>query len=185
MQSGETQLVNEIQKGESAAAEVLVRLYGDRLLRSAYLLCGNETDAKDLVQETFIQAVRCSRQFRATSSVFTWLYGILLNVVRHYIRGRNRKKKLFTQRLLLDKIPAAPEPGTVDSRWASAVLTYAIHQLPSRHREVIVLRFLEGMRLEEVAGQLGVTLGTAKSRIHYALRRLRKKLPVSLNLFEG
>jgi len=169
----------------NAAAEQLVREFGDRLLRSAYLLCGNEADAKDLVQETFIQAVRSVGRFRGASAIFTWLYGILLNVTRHYIRKRKHAEKLFTQRLLKDRIPEEPDDDDkVGSQWASAMLTYAIHQLSTDHREMIILKFFEEMKTEEIAHYLTISPGTVKSRLHYALKALRKKVPFNLNLLE-
>src|SRR6516165_6035602 len=84
------ELAEALRNQETEAVQELVRGYGDRLLRSAFLLCGSETDAEDLVQETFLQAIRSARRFRARSTLYTWLHAILLNLSRHYHRERKR-----------------------------------------------------------------------------------------------
>ncbi len=78
------------RENDAAGVRELLSAHGDRLLRSAFLLCGREADAQDLVQETFLQALRAERRFRNQSSVYTWLHGILLNLSRHYHRDRKR-----------------------------------------------------------------------------------------------
>jgi RNA polymerase sigma-70 factor, ECF subfamily len=178
------QLIERLAQNDSAAAEEIVRTYGDRLLRSAYLLCGHRTDAHDLVQEVFVQAVRAAPRYQGKSSAFTWLYGILLNISRHYLRKRSAQKKIFTQRMLKEEIPQEPDGRGGDSKWASAVFTWALHQLSDEHREVIVLRFFDGLKIEQIVDYLGLAEGTIKSRLHYALKELKKILPPDLNLFE-
>lgn len=78
----------------------LIDAYGDRLLRSAYLLCGDETEAQDLVQETFLQALRSNSPFRGDSAVYTWLHGILRNLCFRHLRKQ--------QRLLPNEYPFEP-----------------------------------------------------------------------------
>jgi RNA polymerase sigma-70 factor (ECF subfamily) len=72
------------------AAGLLFDLYGERLLRSAFLLCGNEADAQDLTQETLLQAIRSAARFRGQSRIYTWLHGILLNLTRRHHRQSRR-----------------------------------------------------------------------------------------------
>ena len=79
-------LAAALKRGEPAALEGLLERYGTRLLRSAMLLCGNETEAHDLVQDTFVEAVRSAHRFRGNSGLYTWLHSILLNLTRHYHR---------------------------------------------------------------------------------------------------
>src|SRR5713101_10138041 len=86
----EAKAVAALRGQDPEAVQELVQSYGDRLLRSAFLLCGHETDAQDLVQETFLQAFRSAHRFRGHSRVYTWLHAILLNLTRHYHRGRER-----------------------------------------------------------------------------------------------
>jgi len=165
------------------AARELVDTCGERLFRSAFLLCGHEADAKDLVQETFLQATRSVGRFRGQSSVYTWLHGILLNLTRHY--HRDRKRAVFE--------PVAPEseplvePAPVfsqaDVNASGSALREALRQLSDDHREVIVLRYYENLKIGEIAANLGVALGTVKSRLHYAIGELQRLLPAEMNLF--
>src|ERR1043166_2740030 len=79
--------------------EEFIDVHGDRLLRSAYLLCGDETEAQDLVQETLIQAIKSWRGFRGESGLYTWIHGILLNLCRRY--HRKRKRLVYDEELVL------------------------------------------------------------------------------------
>jgi RNA polymerase sigma-70 factor (ECF subfamily) len=178
----EVELIAGLKAGDPAAANELVNLYGDRLVRSAFVLCGNLTEAEDLTQETFIQAMKSAARFEGRSSIYTWLHAILLNLTRRYQRKRGR--------LIYDDAVAEQEPATVDEAMgatdaatAASALTQAMRKLSEAQREVIVLRFYEDLKLHEMAAQLGVSTGTVKSRLHYAVRELQKLLPETMNLF--
>lgn len=178
----EEKLVAGLKVRDPAAIEALVEAHGDRLLRSATLLCGNETDAQDLVQDAFIQALDSIHRFRAQASLYTWLHSILLNLTRHY----HRKK----QRLVYDDGQAArnltaPEQPHYRSDFEGAALELgqALLKLSDLHREVLVLRYYERMKMDEIARALGVSKGTVKSRLHYATREMQKLLPPEMNLF--
>jgi RNA polymerase sigma-70 factor (ECF subfamily) len=160
----------------------LVNAYGDRLLRSACLLCGDPSEAQDLVQETFLQAFRSAHRFEGRSGVYTWLHGILLNLSRHYHRKHHR--------LVYDEEPAAQAVApmadvslALDLTTSSAALTKALRLLAEPHREVLVLRFYENMKIHEIAAQLGISAGTVKSRLHYAIVEMQKWVPEEMNLF--
>ena len=86
----EEQLVRNLKTQDPGAVQELVNSYGDRLLRSAFALCGNEAEAQDIVQDTFIQAIQSVHRFRGRSAIYTWLYAILVNLTRHYHRDRKR-----------------------------------------------------------------------------------------------
>jgi RNA polymerase sigma-70 factor (ECF subfamily) len=172
--------------GDSGAPLVDLRAWldthGNRLLRSAYLLCGNETEAQDLVQETLLQAWKSAHRFRGDSAVYTWLHGILLNLSRRH--WRKQKRFVFDERIALQTpCDAAPPEGEADAEFQSARLARAIQTLSPEHREVIVLRYYENLKLQQIAAQTGASLGTVKSRLHYALRCLEKLVPDELNLF--
>jgi RNA polymerase sigma-70 factor, ECF subfamily len=178
----EDQLVAGLKGRDPAAMREMVGIYGDRLLRSAFVLCGNETEAQDLVQETFIQAMRSADRFQGRSSVYTWLHSILLNLTRHY--HRDRKRIVYDGELAGREISTS-EDGLIpsDCQSASSALKEALRQLSGAHREVIVLRYYEEMKILEIARHLGVSRGTVKSRLHYALAELQKLLPMEMNLF--
>lgn len=178
------QLVQGLRSQDPEAVRELVAAFGDRLLRSACLLCGDESEAQDLVQETFLQAVRAAQRFGGRSSVYTWLHGILLNLTRHY--HRDRKRMIYDEALARQERAVAEEqPSRLDCEVTSRALADALHQLSDPHREVLVLRFYEEMRIHEIAAHLGISKGTVKSRLHYAIAEMQRRMPAELNLFGG
>jgi RNA polymerase sigma-70 factor (ECF subfamily) len=178
----EEQLVQGLRNQDPGAVQELVVSHGDRLFRSACLLCGDQAEAQDLVQETLLQAVRSGPRFRGGSSVYTWLHGILLNLTRHY--HRDRKRMVYDEELARQE-PAPPEedPSRLDVEMSSSALAKALDGLSGPHREVIILRFYEDMKIHEIAGHLGISDGTVKSRLHYAIAEMQRRLPGELNLF--
>lgn len=166
-----------------ALRQVLDRC-GDRLLRSAFLLCGNGADAQDMVQDTFLQAMRSAPRFRGGSSISTWLHAILLNLTRHY--HRSRKRIVYDDELVRREIsPPDEQPAQLDVAITSAALTQALQRLSVPHREALVLRYYQDLKIHEIARLLGVSKGTVKSRLHYAIQEMRRFLPDNLNLFGG
>jgi RNA polymerase sigma-70 factor (ECF subfamily) len=178
----EERLVSALKGRVPGATQELVKAYGDRLLRSAFSLCGNETDAQDIVQETFLQAIRSVHRFQGRSTIYTWLHAILLNLTRHY--HRDRKRIIYDDELVGREVSLPDEhPSRLDTGTASSALVEALRQLSVAHREVLVLRYYENMKIHEIANQLGISKGTVKSRLHYALGQMQKLLPDELNLF--
>jgi RNA polymerase sigma-70 factor (ECF subfamily) len=150
-----------------------------RIHRAALVLCGNPWDADDLAQETFLVLSREGSNFQGRSSIYTWLYGILLNLDRRERRRYGmRRRKL---RVLWDNQPA--DVGTTPradaaaevSEWKKS-LWARVAKLPNGQRQVLVLRFSEGLRYEEIAEVLECPLGTVKSRIFHGLAGLRRIL---------
>lgn len=178
------QLMAALKGGDPGAMRELINLYGDRLLRSAFSLCGNRTEAEDLVQDTFLQAMQSAHRFQGRSTIYTWLHAILLNLTRHY--HRNRKRIVYDDELAGREIGASDENSNQpDAGTASLALWQALGRLSAAQREVIVLRYYESMKIHEIAAQLGISKGTVKSRLHYALEEMQKLLPGEMNLFGG
>ena len=114
--------------------------------------------------------------------MFTWLYGILLNVNRR--RSRNAFRLIFTH--LLPEVASGSPDGpdlSADTEHVVAIISAALQQLSVKHREVIVLHYYEHLSIEDTARQICVSCGTVKSRLHYAREHLRRLLPKELNLF--
>jgi RNA polymerase sigma factor (sigma-70 family) len=178
----EERMVQGLRAREPRAVEELVAACGDRLFRSACLLCGDEAEAQDLVQETFLQAIRAAERFRGGSSLYTWLHGILLNLTRHL--HRDRKWVVYNEELAHQETPPVEaNVNGLDLEVASDALTKALQSLSAPQREVLVLRFYEDMKIHEIAAHLGVSEGTVKSRLHYAIADLQRRVPGELNLF--
>jgi len=150
-----------------------------RIHRAALILSGNPWDADDLAQETFLILTRQSESFQGKSSLYTWLYGVLLNLDRR----QRRRYGILRQKLRVlwssqPSVPAA-SPGAdsaVEVREWKNCLWARVNQLPDGQRHALVLRFSEALRYEEIAEVLGCPLGTVKSRIFHGLAALRRIL---------
>src|SRR5271154_6094849 len=97
-----------IEGPPSVDLQELIDAHGSRLLRSAYLLCGDKTEAQDLAQETLLQAYKSARRFRGDSAVYTWLYGILRNLCYRHLR---KQKRLVLGAELPAEEAIHPSPG--------------------------------------------------------------------------
>jgi RNA polymerase sigma-70 factor (ECF subfamily) len=151
--------------------------YFVRIHRAALILTGNPWDADDLAQETFLVLARQSNGFAGRSTLYTWLYGVLLNLERRERRRHGmRRRKL---RVLWDDRPADPRTAPAAdtslevAEWKQG-LWGQVAKLPDPQRHALVLRFGQRLSYEEIAQALACPLGTAKSRIFNGLAALRE-----------
>ena len=158
-------LVEAANDGDESAFEVLYYRYRDWVFRLAYRFVGSHNDALDVLQETFAYLLKKFPHFRLTASMTTLLYP----VVKHLsITIRRRESRYVSRDERLDAV-RAPEATRSSRQDLAAVL----RGLPGSQREVVLMRFVDGMSLKEIAGALRIPLGTVKSRLHNALRSLR------------
>ncbi len=165
------------QGGDDETVELFVKRYGPRLLSAAALLCGNATDAEDLMIDTLQHAVRSVNRYQEKASFFSWLYGILFNLNRAAWRKRSKSPLTFT-----DDVPdvAADEPRAgsgLDASVTADCLAAAIRQLPETLQSVVLLRYYGEMSITEVAETLKINPGTVKSRLFSATAKLRELVP--------
>ncbi len=156
-----------------------------RIHRAALVLTGNPWDADDLAQETFLVVARAADRFAGRSAIYTWLYGILLNLDRRERRrtGARRRKLqvLWSNEATEDRAaPAADAPLEV-AEWKKS-LWAKVAELPDGQRQTLVLRFSERLSYEEIAIVLECPLGTVKSRIFHGLAALRALLDADNDL---
>ena len=159
--------------------EELTRQYFARIHRAALVLSGNPWDADDLAQETFLIVARKPDQFHGRSQVFTWLYGILLNLDRRRRRRwgmqRRKLKVLVEKESQQDKMMPAAETAVEVNEWKKSLWAW-VNKLPDGQRHALTLRFSEGLSYDEIAEIMECPLGTIKSRIHHGLLTLRKMM---------
>ena len=160
------------QSQESGRSELerLMEQYGSSLLRTCALYLKDADLAQDAVQETFIRAYRHLYNFRGESSEKTWLTSIAINVSRDML-----KSAWFRHNSRTTDIDSLPEKSADFVFPDNSVLT-EVMRLPAKYREVIVLRYYEGLRLKEVASVLGLSDGRVRSRLNKANELLRDRL---------
>ena len=147
----------------------LYRRHAPALYRFALLRAGAEA-ADDVVQETWLRAMRGLAGYRGAAAFRTWLTGIALNVCRE---GKGRRMRLVPAEPSLAAVPD-PEPPT--SAGERKDLQWAIGKLPEAAREVLLLHDVEGHTHSEIGELLGIAPGTSKSQLHKARRALRASL---------
>ncbi|MBM3750205.1 MAG: sigma-70 family RNA polymerase sigma factor [Acidimicrobiia bacterium] len=164
--------------------ETLVRTYGGRLLAVARRMLHEEEDARDAVQEAFINAFRSRHTFKGDAQISTWLHSIVVNVALMKLRTRRRKPEEsiqdFLPRFLPDEhhaehFPSWTEPVDVAlSRKETAdMVRKAIEALPETYRTVVLLRDIEGLSTEETATLVDTTPNAVKIRLHRGRLALR------------
>jgi len=159
------ELAERANQGDAEAFETLYDRYRDWVHRLAWRFTGNQADALDVVQETFTYLLKKFPGFRLTASMTTFLYP----VVRHLsLNLRRRRSGAQADEQLLTTIPDPTTPTTPRTELAAALAA-----LPHDQREVVLMRFVDDMSLDEIAQALSVPTGTIKSRLHRALETLR------------
>jgi RNA polymerase sigma-70 factor, ECF subfamily len=177
MGDGLDEIVAAARSGDREAFAALVRATHDRTYTLAFRLTGNEEDARDVVQETYLRAYKAIERFRGESQVTTWLYRITANCAANQLGSRRRHRHET-----LDLVAEAPDPtpaaDPVDRAVASdlrVTLETAIAELPPRLRAVVVLRDVYDLPHDAIAAELGITETAAKVRLHRARRALRAR----------
>jgi RNA polymerase sigma-70 factor (ECF subfamily) len=168
--------VLQAKAGEPEAWDILFRRYQLPLYVCVFELVHDEQTSLDLVQETFIAAVRHIGGLRDDAKFGSWLFGIAHQKCIQRWRKQNREE------VLLDEIPESAdefEGGPDDlliRQEQETEFMERLNQLPLPQRSVLLLHFVEDFSLEEIAGITGAQIGTVKSRMHYAKKALRKLL---------
>ena len=169
-------LREEIATDKAAGARRLVAEYGNRLYETAIHLCGRESDAEDYVFRTFEKVISRISQFKGRSSFFTWMYEIMVNLIRTDARRKAANALVFPETLPECEDPA-PDPGAaLDTQTEATVVRAAINNLPIPLRDVMVFRYYEDMSVPEIAKVLSIPEGTVKRRIHDAKIAIRGKI---------
>jgi len=172
------ELIAAINSGDAAAFEVLYFRYRDWVAALAYRFTGDSSLAPDVLQETFIYFLKKFPGFRLTANLKTFLYPAVRNLSIAARRKTERYQSNESELAVLESTPAAERASA-----AAGELGLVLARLPEEHREVILLRFVDGLSLAEIASAVDVPLGTVKSRLHNALETLRKD-PRTREFFE-
>jgi RNA polymerase sigma-70 factor (ECF subfamily) len=176
------QLIARFQLGDVQAFDLLVRRYKDQLLNFVYRFVGNRTDAEDIVQETFLRVYKNKHYYKEIAKFSTWVYTIAGNLAKTELRRRKRHKIFSVSNFVNEErdydIPDrehSPEKK-VDSSIQENIIQKAIEKLPSKFKEVIILRDIQGFAYEEISQILNIPLGTVKSRVNRGRLKLQEDL---------
>jgi RNA polymerase sigma-70 factor (ECF subfamily) len=178
------------------AFEGLVRHFQDRLFGFALRLTGRREDAEEVAQDAFVRAYRALKSYpperRREMALKAWLYRIALNVARNRVRRKRRPTvslddetgQAAAARYAHDD-PAARPDARFELKRQRADIASLVAELPERYRAPLILRYVEGLKLEEVAAILKQPVGTTKSNVHRAINALRNALTDSRRQVRG
>ena len=151
----------------------------EQIHRSAWLLTGSAEQAQDLAQETFLRALKGWDSFQGRCSEATWLTAILLNLHRTQCRslGRSLRRLQLWFESQDESRPKADDPAVqlAALQWRESIWS-EVAKLPSQQQHAILLRFQQGLSFEEIAKVQNCPVGSAKTRVHYGLKKLRPNL---------
>ena len=183
--ASDLELIERVKKGESRAVDELLAKHEQRIYRFGLRMCGDEEDARDVLQETLLAAYRGLPEFRGDAQLSTWLYQIARSFC---IKQRRRREGEPASHEPVEsaevKELATDQPGgesETHAREVGALIQAAIGTLPAEHREALVLRDVEGLSAEEAAAVVGIEVGALKSRLHRARLALKQQLSAVLD----
>jgi RNA polymerase sigma-70 factor (ECF subfamily) len=171
-------LMRRVQQEDYEAFEELVGRYKARLINLIYRMLNDQSEAEDLVQETFLRVWTHRQDYDFSYCLSTWIYTIALNLAKNELR-RYRKFKFINMLDLASKGVELADPKMGPSALGH-MLQQAIAGLPAKYKTAFLLRDVEQMSYEEVAQILGVPLGTVKSRVNRARAELKEQLKPKL-----
>jgi len=179
-------LVDRARLGDRHAFDLLVLKYQSRLLSLVGRLVSNQSDALDVLQDTFVKAYRSLNTFRGESAFYAWLYRIAVNTAKNHLAARVKESKDVsvdddgTGELSVLQDLAAPEDEAAAEELQRAIL-HSIEQLPEDLKQALTLRELEGMSYDEIALAMNCPIGTVRSRIFRArdhvVQEISQKFP--------
>jgi RNA polymerase sigma-70 factor (ECF subfamily) len=190
MAGDDATLLARIRDEAPGAFEAFVERFGGRIYAFGVRFCGEREDAKDVLQETLIQAYRSLRNLENPAALSSWLYRVAANACLM----KRRKGKFEPEReISLEELrpgaegvgdPAIPDPSSLPDEAASraqtvAMVRRAIGDLPPAYRIVLVMRDMEQLTTQEVAEALGLEISAVKMRLHRARLMVRKALEAS------
>ncbi len=176
----EVAIVRKVLGGDANAFETLVLEYEKNVYNIALRMTGNSEDAADMTQEAFIKAYNSLQSFRGDSKFSVWLYRIVSNVCLDFLRSKNRRPTVSLsvedddgEDTQLDVADESQSPELLlDRKLTRESVRRGLDSLPPDYRQILLLREIQGLSYDEIAQALGLEVGTVKSRIFRARKRL-------------
>mgnify|MGYP004516720871 FL=1 len=176
----EAAIVRKVLGGDANAFETLVLEYEKNVYNIALRMTGNSEDAADMTQEAFIKAYNSLQSFRGDSKFSVWLYRIVSNVCLDFLRSKNRRPTVSLsvedddgEDTQLDVADESQSPELLlDRKLTRESVRRGLDSLPPDYRQILLLREIQGLSYDEIAQALSLEVGTVKSRIFRARKRL-------------
>ena len=163
-------LVKKAIKGDREAFEDLINMYFDRLYKEAYLRCKHEEDAKEIVQETIYKAYRNIKNLKEPKYFKTWLSKILINVSNDYMRKNGMVELEHEENDYVKKV------HNDDQVEIKIDLYNAMDELEDKYKDVIILRYIEDLKIEDISKILERPVNTIKTHIRKAIKDMKNLL---------
>ena len=188
MERADGELVRESRRGDKEAFRELVERYQRKIVAVAVGMVHNYEDALEIAQETFVKAYENLDKFKGESSFYTWLYRIVVNRAIDFQRRERRHPTVALEEQSVSggsmegyedilKEERRTDPyHQVKAREIGDRVSEAINELTPDHKAVILLREVEGLSYDEISRVMQCSKGTVMSRLHYARKKLQKKL---------
>ncbi len=179
----DSDLVNRFVAGDVAAFNTLVRRWEKTIYNFILRYLSDREAAQEGCQKTFIRAYQNLHRLRDTDRLSTWLHQIAVNICKDDMRSRSRRKSVSLDQLLAQSDhtfdPATHDHGSNPEECAAAnrvnaLLNAALQEIPKLQRAVVIMKEYQGLKFSEIAATLAISENTAKSRMYYGLKALRK-----------
>ena len=184
MARSDEELLEAARAGDDEALEALLARHEKKVFRFGLRMCGNEDDARDVLQETLLAAFKGVRQFRGEAQLSTWLYQVARSFcTKTRRRGAGEPARHEALEGAAARAVSAPVSGPDErahAREMARVLQEALLALPESQREVVLLRDVEGLSAEEAARVVGIEVPALKSRLHRARLGLQERIAALL-----
>lgn len=191
-------LVERVRTGDQRAFKLLVERYQRKVYGVALGMLKDREEAKDVAQEAFVKVYRYLDHFKGDASFYTWLYRITVNICIDQIRKKGSRGDThleFDESVKMDvseanigalgsRLGTNPQKSALRAELAQRI-TEAIHQIPEAHRQILLLREVEGMSYEDLSRTLNIPKGTVMSRLFHARLKMQKILGEYLELDEA
>ncbi|MEQ8707014.1 MAG: RNA polymerase sigma factor [Phaeodactylibacter sp.] len=170
-------LMQRIQQGQESAFNALYERYGHRMYRYFYRMLGqSEALAHDFTQELFLKIIEQPGAFDTKRRFSTWFYTVAGNLVKNEYRRKSKQPQQTTLTEGTEATATGSAMPDLDAEVRKAYIEKAVQTLRPHHRECFLLRYQEGLAVQEISEVLGCPPGTVKSRLHYSLKKLNELL---------
>jgi len=181
------ELLHRVSNGDEKAFLELFSSYCNLVYRYAYSLTLNSHETDDLFQETWLRVVKYSEKLRDVRNFKSWVFSIIINLYRDQLRKKRTRRLYFSQKRLESDVVGESAEGNagsvipiVDDNSKNVeinlMLKNAMATLPMKQRQVFILKEMEGLKLAEISSIMHIPLGTVKSLLHRAFKKLRNQL---------